>query len=168
MSKNQIISRCGIGMLCLGIFVWALFTLPAGAIVFLVIILLVAYIDYRRMEKNNVKGSNSELNMAGLTAKYGEPDNIIVTNPTRGNEVTGCILVYRTKGLFIINGLEVKKSEIEDYILKNEGSTPYMPADYYLRLSTTLENYPWISVSVGCEISWAEQVLTEFQNELAD
>ena len=104
--------------------------------------------------------------MVGLTEKYGQPDDVIVTNPTRGNEVEGCMLVYREKGLLIIRGVEVKKSAITDYVLKNDGPNPYMPADYYLRISTTLEDYPLLSVSVGYEISWAEQVLKEFQHEL--
>lgn len=167
MNKHQILSRVSIVALCLGIFIWALFVLPAGAIVFLIIILIAAYVDYRRCEKNKLKGPNSELNVDGLIEKYGNPDDIIVANPTRGNEVGGCVLVYREKGFLIINGLEVKKSEITDYLLKNTGFNPYLPPDYQLYITTTLEDYPLLTVSLGNEVSWANEVLKQFQLELA-
>ena len=166
MKKTNLISRLSIGLLCLGIFAWALLTLPAGAMLVLIIFLIAAYINYIRNVKNKVEGPNSELNIEGLTEKYGTPDDTIIANPTRGNEVEGCILVYREAQLMIINGLEVKKSEITDCVLKNDGVNPYMPADYQLRLTTTLKDYPTLSVSLGNEISWAEQVLLEFQKEI--
>ena len=166
MTRNQLIARISVGILCLGIFVFALFTLPSGALVFLVILLMAAAYDYKRKGKTHVKGPDHELNIQGLVEKYGDPDDTIISNPTRGNEVEGCILVYRAKGFLIINGLEVKKSEITDYVLKNDGLNPYLPADYQLHITTTLDDYPMLCVSLGNEISWAEEVLREFQQEM--
>lgn len=166
MKRNQILSRLGIFMLCVAILVWAVVTLPVGVVFILVIFLIVAYISYLKTNKDNLDGPNRELNIQGLTEKYGTPDDMITTDPTRGNEVQGCILVYREKGFFVINGLEVKKSEITDCVLKNDGPHPYLPADYHLHLATTLDDYPVLTVSVGNEVSWAEQVLMEVQKEL--
>ena len=167
MKKNKFISRIGIVILCLGVFVWALFSIPAGAILILLLVLIVAYINYSKTEKHKIIGPNSELNVEGLTEKYGNPDDVIITNPTRGNEVDACILVYRNKGLLIINGLEVKKSEITEYVLKNDGPNPYLPADYHVHITTTLEDYPQLCVSLGNELSWAEEVLKQLQQEMA-
>ena len=166
MTRNQLVARISIGVLCLGLFVFALFTLPGAAMVFIAIFLIAAVIDYKRKAKKHVEGPNCELNIQGLVDKYGDPDDTIIANPTRGNEVEGCILVYREKGFLIVNGLEVKKSEITDYVLKNDGPNPYLPADYQLHLTTTLEDYPMLCVSLGNEISWAEEVLREFQQEM--
>ena len=163
MNKRKLISRIGILLLCLGIFVWALFTLPAAGLIVLVIFLIAAYINYVRNGKDKVEGPNDELNMEGLIEKYGTPDDTIIANPTRGSEVGGCILVYHDKGILLINGLEVKKTEITDYVLKNDGPNPYLPADYQLHITTTLENYPLLSVSLGNEVTWAEQVMLEFK-----
>lgn len=166
MTRNQLVARISIGVLCLGLFVFALFTLPGAAMVFIAIFLIAAVIDYKRKAKKHVEGPNRELNIQGLVDKYGDPDDTIIANPTRGNEVEGCMLVYREKGFLIVNGLEVKKSEITDYVLKNDGPNPYLPADYQLHLTTTLEDYPMLCVSLGNEISWAEEVLREFQQEM--
>lgn len=168
MKKNQIISRICIALLWLGVLVWGLFYLPAGVCVFLVLLILfVAYIDYVRNNKNKAKGPNSELNMEGLTAKYGAPDDVIVTNPTKGNDVDGCILVYRDRGFFVINGQEIRKDEITDVLLKNDGANPYMPADYQLHITTNREDYPWMSVSVGDEPGWANEALMSFRKEVS-
>ena len=166
MKKNQIISRVSIVVLCLGIFVWGLFVLPAGAVIFLLLVLIVAYIDYLRNSKNKLTGPNSELNVDGLTEKYGAPDDVIVTDPTKGNEVEGCILVYREKGFFIIRGLEVRENEITDVVLKNDGPNPYLPADYQLHITTSRDDYPWLTVSVGNEPGWANEALLLFKKEL--
>ena len=166
MTRKEKTARISIGVLCLGLFVLALFTLPGAAIVFLAIFLIAAFFDYKHRTKNMVEGPNSELNMEGLVEKYGDPDDTIIANPTRGNDVEGCILVYREKGFFIINGLEVKKSEITDYIMKNDGPNPYLPADYQLHITTTLDDYPMLCVSLGNEIFWAEQVVIEFKDEM--
>lgn len=163
MNQRKLISRIGILLLCLGILVWALFTLPAGAVVVFVVFLIAAYINYVRNVKDKVEGPNEELNIEGLTEKYGIPDDTIIANPTRGSEVEGCILVYHDKGMLLINGLEVKKSEITDYVLKNDGPNPYLPADYQLRITTTLEEHPMLAVSLGNELTWAEQVMMEFK-----
>lgn len=167
MNKNQIVSRISIAVLCLGLFIWALFILPGGAVVFFLIFLIAAYFDYKRGNWNKVESPNSELNIEGLVAKYGTPDDTIVANPTCGNDVEGCILVYRKEGLLIINGLEVKKSEITDYVLKNDALTPYLPTDYQLHISTAMDDYPNLYVPVGNELTWAEQVLVEFKQEMS-
>ena len=166
MTRKEKTARISIGVLCLGLFVFALFTLPGSAMIFLLIFLIAAYFDYKHKSKNQVEGQNKELNVQGLVEKYGDPDDTIIANPTRGNDVEGCILVYKEKGFLIINGLEVKKSEITDYVLKNDGANPYLPADYQLHLTTTLDDYPMLCVPLGNEISWAEEVLREFQQEI--
>ena len=166
MNKNQLVSRISTAVLCLGLFVWALFVLPGGAVIFVLIFLIAAYFDYKRGAKNEVEGPNSELNMDGLIKKYGTPDHTIIANPTCGNDVEGCILVYHNEGFMIINGLEVKKSEITDCVLKNDASIPYLPSDYQLHISTTLDDNPNLYVPVGNEHTWAEQVLMELKNEM--
>ena len=166
MRKKQVTSRISLAVLCLGILIWGILVLPAGAVIFLFLLLIVAYIDYFRHGKNKRQEGNSELNVERLTDKYGAPDDVIVTNPTKGNEVEGCILVFRNKGFFIINGLEVRKSEITDVVLKNDGPNPYLPADYQLHITTSREDYPWLTVSVGNEPEWANEALLLFRKEL--
>ena len=164
--KKKIIYRIGIILLYVGIFLWGVFTLPAGAVVFLALFFLVVYFDVFRKRKKQLKAPDAELNVQGLVEKFGEPDDMIVANPTRGNEVDSTILVYREKGFLIISGLVVKKSEIKDVVLKNE-EIPYLPADYQLRFTTDLKDYPCLFVPVGNTLTWGNEVLLQLQQELS-
>lgn len=164
--KKKLLYRLGIILLYVGIFLWGVFSLPAGAVAFLVLFILVVYIDFSRKKKKQIEAPNDELNIQGLVEKYGEPDDMIIANPARGNEVDSTILVYRDKGFLIMSGLVVKKTEIKDVVLKNE-EIPYLPADYQLHVTTDIKDYPCLFIPVGNALTWGKEVLLQLQQELS-
>lgn len=89
---------------------------------------------------------------------YGKPDEIIITNPTRANEPDGAIEVYEQEKFLVINGIRINKKDIVDIRLINEGVTPYFENDYQIRISTILDDKPNLYVSVGNDLSWAQEV----------
>ena len=166
MKKNRFVSLIIVAALCVVVLALASFTLSFATTVGLMVVLIVLLFFIGKGKKRHIADASGEPCMQKLTDRYGLPDDTLITNPARGNELEGCMLVYREKGMFVINGREIKKSDITDYALKNDATTPYFPADYYLRITTTLDDCPMLSVSVGNEISWAEQVLMLFKEEM--
>lgn len=99
--------------------------------------------------------------------KYGVPEEHIVVNPTRGNEIDGAILYYRRLGFLIINGHIIYKSDITGLALKNV-ENPYLPCDYQLRIATSRDDFPILYVSVGADINWAGEVTKQLQVALSE
>ena len=69
--------------------------------------------------------SSSSSLQASINA-FGEPDDIIVANPTKANEKTGAILVYHSKGMMVYNNIAIDKNTIVDITFHNTAipSTP--------------------------------------------
>ena len=100
-----------------------------------------------------------------LISLYGEPDEVIVANNSKTEGKDGVVLVYREKGLLVINGQAIRKDDIKEVMIKNENN-PYLMADYQIRVVTSLEENPYLFIETGNSSVWAEDVLRQIQDEL--
>ena len=50
---------------------------------------------------------------------YGEPDDIVLLNPTRGNEAQGVVLVYSQQGFIVVDGEKMLIADIDDVTFNN-------------------------------------------------
>ena len=100
-----------------------------------------------------------------MISQFGEPDEVIIANNSKGEGKNGVVLVYREKGIFIINGLAIRKDDIVEVMIKNENN-PYLMPDYQIRVVTKLEDNPYLFIETGNSSTWAEDVLKQIQNEL--
>ena len=97
-----------------------------------------------------------------LTARYGEPDNLVLLNPVKGNDAEGVVLVYDGRGMLIVNGEELRKSDVIDVTFCN-AAVPYLPNDYQVVLTTRDRQRPEIHLYTGNDVEWTRQAAEEIR-----
>lgn len=99
-----------------------------------------------------------------LIAKYGDPDDIVLLDASRGNEAEGVVLVYDS--MMIINGEKINKSDISEVTFKN-AAIAYLPDDYQVILNSKNPKIPQIQLHVGYERKWAMKVVEQLQHHVS-
>lgn len=99
-----------------------------------------------------------------LIAKYGDPDDIVLLDASRGNEVDSVVLVYDS--MMIINGEKINKSDISEVTFKN-AAIAYLPDDYQVILISKNPKIPQIQLHVGYERKWAMKVVEQLQHHVS-
>ena len=80
--------------------------------------------------------------------KYGEPEDVVVLDATKANELQGVILFYPSQDKMIVVGEEMKLSDLEGVMSKNL-ATPYSLDEYAVILATKDPARPTIQLRVG-------------------
>ena len=99
-----------------------------------------------------------------LIAKYGDPDDIILLDASRGNEADSVVLVYDST--MMINGEKINKSDISEVTFKN-AAIAYLPDDYQVILISKNPKIPQIQLHVGYERKWAMKVVEQLQHHVS-
>ena len=135
-----------------------------GVAVAIVVLLLIfaGFLFSARPKDTDWKPNPVSENIQTITDTYGTPDDIIVVNPTRGNELDGVVLVYDEKGFLYYNGILLNKNEITDISFFN-AATPYMLNDYQIVIKTNSERYPSLYISAGNDLGWAKDVYAQIK-----
>lgn len=92
-----------------------------------------------------------------LIETYGQPDDSILTDATRGNEPDGVILFYDNKGFMIVNGEKINISDILSVTFNNT-ATPYTFGEYQILMTTKIKERQYIRLKVGSDSEWASDV----------
>ena len=98
---------------------------------YLLLLLLVIPIGYffiKQQEKAAPPRVNYS-NMEEVEAKYGEPEDVVVLDATKANELQGVILFYPSQDKMIVVGEEMRLSDLEGVAAKNL-ATPYIVDEY--------------------------------------
>lgn len=96
---------------------------------------------------------------------YGQPEEVIVADPTRVENSNSVILVYDSEGFLVINGVAVPKEDIIDIDIHNV-ATPYETASYEIRVKMKSEERPSLSVSVGNSSIFAKEIFEQLSEKL--
>ena len=133
-------------------------------IAFIVVVLIIAHFKEKKGHPTPVAIRQS---LTSLIIQYGEPDDIIVVNPTRGNEASGVILVYDQQDLLIVEGEPLSKSDIKDVSFSNY-AIPYTPNDYRIIITTTLPHRDVIRLPMGAgnDAEFAKEVVQQIRMAL--
>ena len=99
-----------------------------------------------------------------LIAKYGDPDDIVLLDASRGNEADSVVLVYDST--MIINGEKINKSDISEVTFKN-AAIAYLPDDYQVILISKNPKIPQIQLHVGYERKWAMKIVEQLQHHVS-
>lgn len=99
---------------------------------------------------------------------YGEPDDAVICDPTRGNEAEGMVLIYSsaTEPFIIYEDTKLPIKDIIDVTVKNV-AIAYLPNDYSLLVSTTDEKRQNLRIHTGTDAMWAEDVCKQLINALS-
>ena len=150
--------------LILSIIAIVVLALYSGLALLLIIpVLLLAYYLLHlkeRKESPDAERMNMLTTVDEVTAKYGEPDDVIVTNAVLANELGGAILVYQQQGFMIAAGTKIPLSDIESVAAKNM-ATPYTVAEYQVIITCRNKDYRYIRFNVGYDEEWASQVVAD-------
>ena len=117
---------------------------------YLLLLLLAIPIGYffiNRLEKAAPKRI-TYANIEEVEAKYGQPDDVVVLNATRANELQALMLFYKSQDKVIVCGEEMRLSDMEGVMMKNM-ATPYTVDEYAVVIATKDPQRPTIHLRVG-------------------
>ena len=131
------------------------------------VILILIIIDKRKSRMEKESGKNMLKSMDEIIAKYGEPDDVIIIDPTCGNDVNGTVINFKEKSLLIISGTPVEKQHIKDVSFSNF-AIAYLPNDYKIIFLTDIPSLSVIRVPLGAgnEAHYANQVVKDIKSLL--
>ena len=101
-----------------------------------------------------------------LIAQYGDPDDLVLLDASRGNEAEGVVLVYDKDDFLIVNGERINKSDISEVTFKN-AAIAYLPDDYQVILNSKNPKIPSIQLHVGYERKWTMKIVEQLQHHLS-
>ena len=121
---------------------------------------------FSRKKKGEDSTESREKTVDELIAQYGDPDDLVLLDASRGNEAEGVVLVYDKGDFLIINGEKINKSDISEVTFKN-AAIAYLPDDYQVVLNSKNPKIPPIQLHVGYERKWAMKIVEQLQHHLS-
>jgi hypothetical protein len=141
-----------------------LLALYAGHMFFLLLVFPLVYFLIKYREKMNppkaVLYSTEEVEQ-----KYGAPDDVVVLDASRANELSALILFYTEKDLMVVAGEELKISDMVSVMPKNM-ATPYTIDEYAVIISTKAPQYPTICLRVGYDGGLAREIAEQIDSHI--
>lgn len=123
-------------------------------------------------DDNLIEEEPQQKTLQYLIDSYGSPDEIIVTDVTRGNEIDGAVLVYKNggrhgKGFLVYNGYEIDMESITDITFHNNFGTAFgLPDEFQVVITTNDENLPKIYIRAGNDIEMVKDIVTQMKSLL--
>ena len=96
-------------------------------------------------------------NIEEVELKYGEPDDVVVLDASRANELSALILFYTAQDVMIVAGEELKISDMTSVMPKNM-ATPYTIDEYAVIINTKNPQRPTIHLRVGYDAGLAREI----------
>lgn len=147
MRRNTILAVIAILLLAFYYNIWLLL---------LLIVIPVGYFVNKYMEKKEppkVTFANTE----EVKLKYGEPDDVVVLDASRANELSALILFYTAQDVMVVAGEEQKISDMISVMPKNM-ATPYTVDEYAVIITTKNPQRPSIHLRVGYDGGLAREI----------
>ena len=135
---------------------------PYGLLMLLAIPL--AYFLLRIREKTETTGV-TYASVEEVEQKYGEPDDVVVLDASRANELPALILFYPAYDVVVVAGEELKLSNLVSVMPKNM-ATPYTVDEYAVIISTNDPNRPIIQLRVGYDGGLAREIATQIDTHI--
>ena len=150
MKRNTILAVIAIFLLAFYYNIWLLL---------LLVVIPIGYFVIKYMEKREpprVTFANTE----DVELKYGEPDDVVVLDASRANELSALILFYTAKDIMVVAGEELKISDMVSVMPKNM-ATPYTVDEYAVIITTKNPQYPTIHLRVGYDGGLAREIASQ-------
>ena len=123
-----------------------------------------AYFLLRIREKTETTGV-TYASVEEVEQKYGEPDDVVVLDASRANELPALILFYPANDVVVVAGEELKLSNLVSVMPKNM-ATPYTVDEYAVIISTNDPNRPIIQLRVGYDGGLAREIATQIDTHI--
>ena len=150
MKRNIILAVIAILLLAYYYNVWLLL---------LLVVIPIGYFVNKYMEKREpprVTCANTE----EVELKYGEPDDVVVLDASRANELSALILFYTAQDVMVVAGEELKISDMVSVMPKNM-ATPYTVDEYAVIITTKNPLRSTIHLRVGYDGGLAREIASQ-------
>lgn len=99
-----------------------------------------------------------------------QADEVLIVDPTRGEETEGMLLLFRRGGLrdegyIAYRGQTIDMAEVKEVTFHNT-SIPYLPNTYQVVITSTSPQRPNISIPAGSDASTAMRMALEIERLL--
>ena len=153
------------------------FILPVVAIVllsilagpYMLLLLLVIPLGYytiklkeKREPQHKIYGSVEE-----VEEEFGMPDDVVVLDASRANELPALVLFYDLRDLMIAAGEPLKLSDLISVVPKNM-ATPYTIDEYAVILTTSIPDRPTIPLRVGYDNGLAMEIARQIDAHIVE
>ena len=125
----------------------------------LLVVIPVGYFVNKYIEKREpprVTFANTE----EVELKYGEPDDVVVLDASRANELSALILFYTAQDVMVVAGEELKISDMTSVMPKNM-ATPYTVDEYAVIITTKNPQHSAIHLRVGYDGGLAREIASQ-------
>jgi hypothetical protein len=150
MKRNTILAIIAIFLLAFYYNVWLLL---------LLVVIPIGYFTIKFMEKREPPRA-AFANTEEVELKYGEPDDVVVLDASRANELSALVLFYTAQDVMVVAGEELKISDMVSVIPKNM-ATPYTVDEYAVIITTKNPQYPTIHLRVGYDGGLAREIASQ-------
>ena len=147
MKRNTILTIVAILLLAYYFNVWLLL---------LLIVIPIGYFVNKYLEKREPPRAIFA-NIEEVELKYGEPDDVVVLDASKANELSALILFYTAQDVMVVVGEELKISDLISVMPKNM-ATPYTIDEYAVIINTKNPQYPTIHLRVGYDGGLAREI----------
>ena len=142
---------------------WQTLVLGVASVVYGVCNLVVLKKRKARGIPEEEEGTDEAEGDSELIQIAGEPDDVIVVNPTKANEPDGSILIYRKEGVLVFFDKQIPLDKIVDVSVTNV-SNPYIPGAYHLLL--VLSDGKVTHIPAGADREWANEALIQLREAI--
>ena len=159
MKRNIILSVVAILLLAIFAGAWMLL---------LLLVLPVAWFFINRQGRKTEDapdGPKTYGDVDDVTALYGQPDDVVVLDASRANELAGLLMFYPERDVVIVAGSELALSDIYGVAAKNM-ATPYTVDEWAVILNTRRRDWPTITLRVGYDGGLAADVAAQIDAHL--
>ena len=153
------------------------YILPVVAIVLLAIIagpymlllLLVIPLGYYTIKLKEKREPKRKMysTMEEVEEELGKPDDVVVLDASRANELPALVLFYPSQDLMIAAGEPIKLSDLVSVAPKNM-ATPYTIDEYAVILSTRNPDRPTIPLRVGYDNGLALEIAQQIDAHIVE
>ena len=164
---NRTVFLSIIALILLFIFVAFVGGVGLGPLLFLLLVLVILL--YKFVFKKESSGEVAEVmnyTLETVIRDYGNPDDTVVLDASRANELSSLILFYTAKDMAFVAGQPVKISEITGVAPKNFAS-PYTVDEWGVVINTTNKQYPTFRLRVGYDGGLASEIAKQIYGNIA-
>ena len=143
-----------------------LLALSAGPYMLLLLVIPLGYYTITLREKREPKRKMYST-VEEVEEELGKPDDVVVLDASRANELPALVLFYPSQDLMIAAGEPIKLSDLVSVAPKNM-ATPYTIDEYAVILSTRNPDRPTIPLRVGYDNGLALEIAQQIDAHIVE
>ena len=126
-------------------------------VIILLLVFPVAYYFINRFREKEEPPRETFANIEEVEKKFGEPDDVVVLDASKANELSSLILFFKAKDVMVVAGEELKMSDMVSVVSKNL-ATPYTIDEWAVIITTKVPQRPTIYLRVGYDGGLASDI----------